>query len=180
MPQDDYMQQIIRGEKNHEFRKYLIPPSVQRVWFYLNAPLSQIGYVCEIDPARTRNEGDIPLVEDGLGNKEFNQRHKDWDRYDFAYHLRSVYKLRKPIVLQEFQSRYGAKGAPRGLVYLPDGILKDVMWSDQERILPQGEDQGAGTAVVLLPNDNDHQAGEKPPRGKRNRSAEPTAQQLDK
>src|ERR1700683_4086318 len=42
MPQDDYMQQIIRGEKNYEFRRYLISPSVQRVWFYLNAPLSQI------------------------------------------------------------------------------------------------------------------------------------------
>lgn len=174
------MQQIIRGEKNYEFRRYLIASSVQRVWFYLNAPLSHIGYIYEIDPARTRHEGDIPLVEDGLGNKEFNQRHKDWDRYDYAYRLLSVYKLRKPIGLQDFKSRYGAKGAPRGLVYVPDGILKDVMWSDQERILPQEkENQGAGTALILSLGGSDHQAHEKPPRGKRSRSADATAQHID-
>jgi hypothetical protein len=79
---DDYMQQIVRREKNYEFQRYLIPNSVKRIWFYLNAPPSHIAYVCEVDPARTRHLGDKPLVEDGLGNKEFNGRHKDWDRYD--------------------------------------------------------------------------------------------------
>jgi len=146
---DNYMQQIIRGEKNYEFRRYLIASSVQRVWFYLNAPFSHIGYICEIDPARTRKEGDVPLIEDGSGNKEFNERHQDWDGYDFAYRVRSVYKLRRPIGLQEFKLRYGVKGPPRGLVYVPDSLLKDVVWSDQE-LLPQEREDGEAATSHLL------------------------------
>ena len=134
--QDEYMQQIVRGEKNYEFRRYLIQPSVQRVWFYLNAPFSHVAYICEVDRARTRNEDDDPLIEDGLGNKEFNQRYPDWDNYDFACRVRSVYRLRKPVALQELKSRYGMKGAPRGLVYVPGKLLEDIVWSDQERITP--------------------------------------------
>jgi predicted transcriptional regulator len=171
------MQQIIRGEKNYEFRRYLISPSVKRVWFYLNAPLSHISYICVIDPARTRKEGDIPLIEDGLGNKEFNERHKDWDCSDFAYRVRSVYKLRKPIGLQEFKSRYGMKAAPRGLVYVPDSILKDVIWSAQERLLPQDkDDHEAGTKLLLLPGPKDDRDHIGMPQEKRNRSAEESIQ----
>lgn len=45
------MQEIVRGEKTHEFRRYLIATSVKRVWFYLTAPSSHLAYICEIDPA---------------------------------------------------------------------------------------------------------------------------------
>lgn len=136
------MEQIVRGEKNYEFRKYLIKSTVQRIWFYINAPRSHIGYICEIDPARTRKEGDEPLAEDGLGNKEFNERQKDWDGYDFAYRVRSVYRIRKPISLSDLKSKYGIRGAPRGLVYVPTDILTDVVWRDQELILPAGASKG--------------------------------------
>ena len=62
------------------------------------------------------------------------------------------------------------------LICSPNGILKDVMWSDQQCILPQvGEDQGAGTTLFLSPNDSDYHASEKPPRGKRNRCPDATA-----
>ncbi|KAJ6004739.1 hypothetical protein N7540_012538 [Penicillium herquei] len=84
---DPYMTQIIEGVKNHEFRKYRLKVSVQRIWFYRTAPHSSITHVCEILPARTRNPDDAPLEEDGLGNLEFNQRHKDWDGYDFPIRL---------------------------------------------------------------------------------------------
>jgi predicted transcriptional regulator len=131
---NDYMQQIVRREKNHEFRRYRIASSVERVWFYLNAPLSHIEYVCEIDPARTRNDGDEPLPEDGRGNKEFNERHKDWDKYNFAYRVRSVYRLRTPIKLLDMKKKYGIKGAPRGLVYVPHALLEAVQWREQECI----------------------------------------------
>lgn len=105
------MQNIVRGEKNFEFRRYQMPHTVERIWFYLNAPFSHIGYVCETDPARCRKEGDEPLPEDGLGNKEFNEFHKDMDRYDYAYRIRSVYRLRKPLSLQTLKQHYGMKGA---------------------------------------------------------------------
>jgi hypothetical protein len=64
------MQQIVSLAKNYEFRCYPINTPVLRVWFYLSVPRSHIAYICEIGPACTRNAGDEPLVEDGLGNKE--------------------------------------------------------------------------------------------------------------
>lgn len=130
------MQEIVRGEKTHEFRRYLIAPSVKRVWFYLTAPLSHLAYICEIDSAHTRNPGDSPLPEDGRGNKEFNERHTDWDGYDYAYRIRSVYRILHPIELRGLKGKYGMKAAPRGLVYVPDNITKDVDWSVQECVIP--------------------------------------------
>jgi hypothetical protein len=122
--------------------KFRFPESfcneVKRVWFYLTAPFSCISYVCEIDTAVTRNhEGDDPkLPEDGLGNKEYNTFHIDWEGYDFAYRVRSVYEIIEPITLAKMKSRYGCKGAPRGLIYLPEGIANDVPWKSQKCIIP--------------------------------------------
>lgn len=155
---DDYMQQIVRGEKNYEFRKYRMTPTVslsldlihslihsrlfhqvKRIWFYVTAPSSSIAYVCEIDPAVTREQGDPKLPEDGLGNKEYNTFHVDWKGYDFAYRVHSVYKILEPITLAKMKSRYGYKGAPRGLTYLPEEISNDVPWKSQECIIARGD-----------------------------------------
>ncbi len=128
---DGYMQQIVRRDKNYEFRRYEIAPSVKRIWFYLNAPISSIVYICEIDPARTRKPGDDPLPEDGLGNREYNTRHKDWDRFDYAYRVRSVRQLKESIRLKEMKEVYGMKSAPRSLVYVPSMLSKAVLWDEQ-------------------------------------------------
>jgi len=40
------------------------------------------------------------------------------------------------------------KGPPRGLVYVPNGIMTDIMWSDQECLLPQDKDQGCGNCAL--------------------------------
>ncbi len=132
--QQPYMSQIVDGTKTYEFRKYLIRPEVKRVWFYLTKPDSCIKYVCEISPARTRDEDDAPLAEDGLGNREFNTRHRDWKGYDYAYKILSVYELRHAISLSEMKSTYGMKCAPRGLVFVPEMIKQSVIWNEQERL----------------------------------------------
>lgn len=111
------MNQIVNGEKNHEFRTYLIKPSVKHNWFYMTAPFSSIKYICEISPARTRNPGDEPLDEDCVGNKEFSGKHKDWERYDFTYEILSIYELEKCITLVNMRDRYGMKGVPRGSAF---------------------------------------------------------------
>ncbi len=131
--QEPYMSQIVNGTKNHEFRRYRIRPEVQRVWFYLTHPDSCIKYICEIEPAQTRNEdGDAPLREDGLGNREFNTHHKDWDGYDYAYKILSLYELHHPISLSEMKSTYNMKSAPRGLVFVPAAIRGTVVWKNQK------------------------------------------------
>ena len=52
-----------------------------------------------------RNRGDPKLPEDGLGNKEYNIFHSDWDGHDFACRVRSVFKIMEPISLAKMKSR---------------------------------------------------------------------------
>ncbi len=129
-----YMGQIIDGLKNYEFRKYRLKPNVKRIWVYRTAPHSSITHVCEILRAHTRDSGDPPLTEDGLGNSEFNTRHKDWNGYDFAYKIVSVFELRQQIPLLELRGRHGFKSASRGIVYLPKSIAQQVSWDQQKLV----------------------------------------------
>ena len=132
--QEPYMQQIANGEKTFEFRKYLIPASVQRIWFYRTAPHSSISHVCEISPARTRSPGDAPLPDHGLGNREYNTRHRDWGGYDYAYEILSVYRLAHPLTLARLRAEHGMKSAPRGLVYTPASITESLDWRREEKL----------------------------------------------
>ena len=136
--QEPYMTQIVDGRKNYEFRKYRLKPSIKRVWFYRTAPHSSISHICEIAPAQTRNPGDTPLEETGLGNKEFNTRHQDWTSYDFAYKILSVYVIEKPLLLKDLRGKYGMKSAPRGFVYLPKAIFEQISWHKQKKIWQVG------------------------------------------
>ena len=133
--QDPYMDQIIDGTKNYEFRKYRLKSSVKRIWFYRTAPHSSITHICEILPARARNAGDPALKENDLGNEEFNTRHKDSEGYDFAYKIISVYAIKKPLSLSNIREFHGFKSAPRGLVYLPNSISRQIDWREQKRIV---------------------------------------------
>ncbi len=127
------MQQIVNGEKTFEFRKYRIADSVKRIWFYRTAPYSSIEYVCEILPVRTRNPGDEPLPDHGLGNQEYNNRDKAWEGYDYAYQILSVYQLAHPLTMAQLRAEHGMKSAPRGLVYTPASITEAVDWRTEGR-----------------------------------------------
>jgi hypothetical protein len=70
------MSHIINGTKKYEFRKYRLKPSIKRIWFYRASPHSSITHISEILPALARHP-EAPLKEDGIGNAEFNNRHKD-------------------------------------------------------------------------------------------------------
>ncbi|KAJ7506677.1 hypothetical protein B0H11DRAFT_239529 [Mycena galericulata] len=179
---DNYMQNIVRHEKNHEFRRYRISSSVQRIWFYLTAPLSHIAYICEIDPAQTRlSESDPPLAEDGLGNAEFNtQRDGEWARYDYAYRIWSVWKIKEPISLKTMKGVYGMKGAPRGLVYVPERMKNEVVWQQQECVWGRAEPVSVSSALALVSRGVDTPpAGEgEELRKRKTRSRSPTGDSL--
>lgn len=128
------MEQIIDGTKTYEFRRYRLNSEVERIWFYRTAPHSSITHICETLPAQTRNPGDAPLEEDGLGNVEFNTGHKDWDGYDYAYKMVTVYELRQPITLKEMKEKHGFKSAPRGFMYLPTSISDCHDWKQQRLV----------------------------------------------
>ncbi|KAF9872025.1 hypothetical protein CkaCkLH20_10362 [Colletotrichum karsti] len=133
---DPYMQQIIDGTKNYEFRKYNMS-GIKRMWFYRTAPHSAITHVCEVSAAATRNPGDAPLPENGEGNKEFNDKHPDWNGYEFAYRINSVYQINAPggITLQQMRAEHGMRSAPRGRVMLPASISEQHPWDQQTKVL---------------------------------------------
>lgn len=132
---DPYMQQIVDGTKTYEYRKYDMV-GIKRIWFYRTAPHSAITHVCEVDAAVTRGPGIAPLPEDGLGNKEFNEWHPDWDLYDFAYRIKSVYSVNAPdgIPWAQMRDLHGMKMPPRGRVSLPQSIGEEFKWNEQTKI----------------------------------------------
>ena len=132
-----YMDQIVSGLKTYEFRKYRLSQNIKRVWFYVTAPESRISHICDIGVARTRSPGDPPLPCTGLGNKEYNDRHPDWDGYDYAYEIETVYQLAVPLELKAMKEKYGWKGAPRGLVYVSPEMAKTYPLEEQIKVLPK-------------------------------------------
>lgn len=132
-----YMDQIVSGTKTFEFRKYCLSQDIKRVWFYVTSPESRISHICDIGIARTRNPGDTPLPLMGLGNKEYNERHADWDGYDYAYEVKTVYELAIPLELKVMKEKYGWKGAPRGMVYVSDEMKRDYPLGEQVKVLPK-------------------------------------------
>lgn len=47
---------IAVGAKNHEYRRYLFPSSIRRIWFYTTAPVSQIEHVTCISHGKSRTK----------------------------------------------------------------------------------------------------------------------------
>ncbi|RMD43092.1 hypothetical protein DV735_g2029, partial [Chaetothyriales sp. CBS 134920] len=103
--QEPYMQQIVDGEENYEFRKYCLKPSVKRIRFY---------YVCEILPAKTRIQR-TPL-QPGQPASRLSPAPSS---HLFNHTLGTT---------------YGVKSAPRGMVYTPAAVLKDVEWQKPTKL----------------------------------------------
>ncbi|MBR1717780.1 MAG: hypothetical protein IJ715_00755 [Bacilli bacterium] len=83
--------------KNYEFRSYLIK-DINKMYVY-ESNTSCLKYIMVID-----NVVKYPdkIDENGIGNREFNNHMK----YEYAYHIKHLYKLNKPITLTELKSRY--------------------------------------------------------------------------
>jgi hypothetical protein len=131
---EPYLTQILSGIKSHEFRRYLLPSSIKRIWFYRTSPHSSIEYIVMISPGKTRvkpghwgnSAGEFPLEETGIGNKEFNSFHEEWEGYDFANEICEVWRLEEEITLERLKGEVGMKAAPRGWMYMPERILEVV------------------------------------------------------
>lgn len=88
---------IESGEKNYEFRKYKPKREIQTLFVYESSPLSRLTYLIEL--------GDIveyptKIEDNGYGNSDFNEGLKV---SKYAYFIKKVYKLKKPILLEELK-----------------------------------------------------------------------------
>jgi len=122
-----FMDLIVRREKNHEFRKYNISQEVKRMWLYVSSPDQTLRYVAIISNAK--RPGEIEL-EDGVGNADFNAGLKV---ASYAYEVKEIYQLREPLPLTVMQERY-SMSFPQRFSYVPEKFLQDIILDDQERL----------------------------------------------
>ena len=100
---------IVRRTKNHEFRNYLLPVSVRRLWIYETSPASAIRYVATIShgkrPGEIRNS-------DGLKNDEFDRGSME-GRVKYAYEILRLEELEEPFTLGALKANGWLGGAPQ-------------------------------------------------------------------
>ncbi|KAL2841160.1 hypothetical protein BJY01DRAFT_257158 [Aspergillus pseudoustus] len=147
----EHMRNIAAGTKNHEYRRYLLPSSVRRIWLYTTAPASRIEYVARISRGKTPGQ----VVEDGgLGNEDFNAGRKV---SKFAYEILELWRLREPISLKEAVEKGFLKGAPQKYCWAPVALLEGYPLARQDLLLSR---EGSGPRLKAGDGDGGHDAGE--------------------
>src|SRR5262245_31458970 len=91
-----HMANIASRKKTHEFRKYLIPSSVKRMWFYTTTPAQCVQYVAVI--SNGKKPGEISAEDISFGNDDFNSGEKE---SKYGYEILHLYELRSALSLQD-------------------------------------------------------------------------------
>jgi len=123
------MEYIVARTKNHEFRKYLIASTVQRMWLYVSSPDQTLRYVAVISNGKAPGEIE---VEDGMGNAMFNVGEKK-DVAAYAYEIKELYQLRVPLPLLSMQSEYGIT-FPQRFAYANHKLLDAIDFAAQIKL----------------------------------------------
>lgn len=91
---------IVKGEKNYEFRKYIPKRKFSKIYVYETLPKGEIRYVIEIENIiKYPNK----IAEGGFGNNDFNNGIK---KSKYAYKLGEIKKLETPIKLNDLKVKY--------------------------------------------------------------------------
>ncbi|KDQ54799.1 hypothetical protein JAAARDRAFT_71603 [Jaapia argillacea MUCL 33604] len=118
---------ISTREKNHEYRKYKLKDSVERMWFYETAPTSAIRYVASIGHAKVPGE-----VKDssGVGNDDFDAGKK---LSKYGYPVSGLCRLKTHITSTQMKQSYGMS-PPQAFIYATPKLLEDHPLTDQETV----------------------------------------------
>lgn len=141
----EHIVNIAAGRKNHEYRKYLLPAVVQRVWFYTTAPVSAVQYVAQVGGGRA--PGQVP-DDGGLGNADFNAGRKV---SKFGYEIVRLWKLNAPLSLASARVRGILKQPPQKYQFAPRELveawpLRDMQALIDRRVCQSHEPEGEGQA----------------------------------
>lgn len=124
----EHIANIATRLKNHEYRRYLLPPHVRRIWFYTTAPISSIRYVAHI--SRGKVPGQVP-EDGGIGNEDFNAGRKI---SKYAYEILELWELERPISLQQAKVRGYLKGPPQKYCWVPQLVLENCPLDKQNTV----------------------------------------------
>ena len=120
---------IEKEVKLYEFRNYIPKRKFDKLYVYVTSPVCELKYILLIDDIISYPN---TIPENGDGNCEFNQGIKS----KHAYQISKVYKLKKPILLDELKEKYGFV-PPQGYAYSDrynaltkfiESTEKDLVW----------------------------------------------------
>ncbi|KAK7054267.1 hypothetical protein R3P38DRAFT_3171879 [Favolaschia claudopus] len=124
-----YMNRIVERTKDHEFRGYLIPKAVSRMWLYVSSPEQTLKYIAVVSHGKCPGEIEN---QDGIGNADFNAGAGVACRA-YAYEIRELYELLEPLPLKQMQSQYGVS-FPQRYTYVLQRMIDDIVLEDQKRL----------------------------------------------
>ncbi|KAJ5296013.1 hypothetical protein PENANT_c001G03570 [Penicillium antarcticum] len=114
----EHMSNIASGTKNHEYRSYLLPSDVRRIWFYTTKPIQRVEHVAYISQGKV--PGQVP-EDGGIGNAEFNAGMK---KSNYAYEILKLWKLEQSVSLEHGIKLGFFKGAPQKYCWVPLSVLE--------------------------------------------------------
>jgi hypothetical protein len=104
--------------KDHEFRNYLLPSSVQRMWIYETSPTQAIKYVARI--SHGKRPGEITNTQ-GLNNVAFNEAKLEDSK--FAYEILELHATPAPWTLQDLKAKRWLNGPPQKYCYFKKSMV---------------------------------------------------------
>ena len=140
----EFVKLLAAQTKNHEYRKYKLRDTVERIWLYETAPTSAItfvpsrlssyswliGYLKPLIPSGLAHRHIIGVgaprvpgeVNDpsGIGNDEFDAGQKV---SKYGYPVKGMYRLPKPLTSAALKERYGIS-PPQGYMYAPEALVQ--------------------------------------------------------
>ncbi|EJU03077.1 hypothetical protein DACRYDRAFT_106252 [Dacryopinax primogenitus] len=122
----EHMADIVARTKDHEFRKYVMPSTVKRWWFYVSSPDKTLRYVAVMSRAKGAGE----LTTDGLGNTAFNAGEMEGH---YAYEVEQLYKLTNPWSSAQLQQTFGIS-PPRKYVFVKTKLREACPLDEQTRV----------------------------------------------
>jgi len=118
---------IAKREKNHEYRKYELRDTVERLWLYQTAPVSAITHVIRTDRPKRPGEVQDPS---GIGNNDFDNGLK---QSKFGFPVLGLYELKAPLKTAEMKSQYDIS-PPQGYLYAPQKLVEELKIEEMTKL----------------------------------------------
>jgi predicted transcriptional regulator len=112
----EHVSNIVSRVKDHEYRNYLIPSCVRRIWIYETRHTSAIKYVAQISSGK--RPGEITNTK-GLRNSEFNEGKIG----GYAYEILDLQATPYPWTLQELKAKGWLNGPPQKYCYAKASMI---------------------------------------------------------
>ena len=139
-----HIRNIVNRTKNHEFRKYLIPPSVKRLWIYETSPASSIKYIATISHGKRPGEICDPT---GLRNDEFDSGKLD-ALAKYGYEILKLEELPRSYSLAELKKEGWLNGPPQKYCFVTtpmrkafESIVLRVVFEASAKVVPSIKSQ---------------------------------------